>query len=143
MLIGAVFALLVLGIILGAINYFQQLDQDVSNNRFFTGLQNAVRQPTGSVLVVKDLQFKADTQYTSSSIGRSIGLDSECVEFVPSDSSSIETDSTSVKINQASVIDVFVLCNNKINAENTCSDSSCEICCKLSFGSALEDESGT
>jgi len=141
MLIGAIFALLVLVIILGSINYFEQLGQDVSNSRFFTGLQNAVRQPTGRVLVVENIQFETDTQYTSSSIGRSMGLDSECVEFAPSDSSSIEINLTSVKIKQAAVTDVFILCNNKKNPESTCASSSCEICCKLSFGTALEDES--
>jgi len=52
LLIGAVTALLILTIIVSTINYFDSLELDISTERFYTGVKNAVNQPNDSVIAV-------------------------------------------------------------------------------------------
>ena len=82
MLIGAVFALLVLVIILGAVSYFDDLDYQISMNRFSTGLNQAVKLHDGSILTIEELKFPDDTSFSSKGIGNVVGLDEGCIEFI-------------------------------------------------------------
>ena len=45
LLIDAILALLVLVIIVSAVNYLESLKTNISSERFYTGLKNAVKQP--------------------------------------------------------------------------------------------------
>ena len=135
MLIGAVMAMLVLVIIISAVTYFQQLDTDISKKRFFDGVKNAVNQPNGDVLVIEDLQFVKDTQYSSRSIAGLVGLPSACIEFIDNGLLNYDVSPGLIKINQAVVTDVHVQCNPK----DQCAESAiCEVCCGISFEAEIE-----
>ena len=57
LLIGAITSLLILTIIISTINYFQSLEIDISTERFYSGMKNAVNQPNGSLLVAENVVF--------------------------------------------------------------------------------------
>ena len=129
MLIGAIMALAVLVIIISAINYFEELRLNVSEQRFYDGLSNAARQPNGSPLIIEDVQFQRGDTFSSNSLGKSMGLASECVSFGQSNSPVFEASPTSVTIRETIVANVVVTCD--------VSDSDiCEIECSLSFEEA-------
>ena len=130
MMIGAVFAMLILVIIIGSVNYFQTLRADISTHRFYDGLGGAVKQPNGEILLVSDLQFAEGTAFSSNGLGKVVGLDGECIEFVDSGSAFEVTDSVA-KTKSALIADVFFRC--KAN------EPDCEIFCEISFGEIFDD----
>ena len=130
MMIGAVFAMLVLVIIIGSVNYFQTLRADISTQRFYDGLGGAVRQPNDSVLLVSELQFAEGTTFSSKGLGKVVGLEGECIEFVDS-GSSFEINGSIAKTKSALITDVFFRC--KAN------EPDCEIFCEISFGESFDD----
>ena len=81
MLIAAVFALAVLVIIIGAVNYFEGLRLDVSKQRFLDGLNNAVKQPNRRPLQMSGIQVQASTKRTSLEISKIVNLPEECILF--------------------------------------------------------------
>ena len=130
MMIGAIFAMLILVIIIGSVNYFQTLRADISTQRFYDGLGGAVKQPNNQVLLVRDLQFSEGIAFSSNGLGKVVGLDGECIEFVDSGSAFEVTDSVA-KTKSALITDVFFRCN--VN------EGSCEIFCEISFGEMFDE----
>ncbi|MCR4335368.1 MAG: hypothetical protein NUV57_02415 [archaeon] len=126
LLIGAIMALLVLVIIVSAINYFQDLRFNVSQQKFFNGLSNAINQPNSSVLIVEDVQFRKESIYSSNGFSKVSGIEPECITFMETDSLGIEVEDQVIKFNQNILTNVYYKCeipNNGI----------CEISCEIAF----------
>lgn len=132
MLIGAIIALLILVIIMTSISYFENLEDTISHNKLYRGFVNAVNQPNGSVLLIRNLQFKEGYLYTNNGIGETMGIDSSCVEFIDNDISSVTVSSESVRINDGMIANVYVRCNVSF-------DYDCEIICEISFVEDFSD----
>ena len=125
MLIGAVMALAVLLIIIGAISYFENLRIDASKQRFLEGVTNAVRQPNGGLLAVYDLQFPQGLAFSSEGVGKNVGIEGECIEFIDSGAESIEIDGKSAEFKQNQLVDAFIKCGPGV--------ATCQVQCKISF----------
>ena len=128
LLIGAVMALAVLVIIIGAINYFEGLSVDVSRQRFSEGLQNAVRQPNGSPLLIENLKFQRDASFSSGGIGKLIGIPEDCVSFTDPGAKVFEvTDSKLITVHETVLTSVLVRCDID-------KPPSCRVGCEITFG---------
>ncbi len=132
MLIGAVMALTVLVIILSTVSYFDGLRLSVSKQRFFDGIQNAVRQPNGETLVVQDLQFQRGDAYSSSGIAKNAGLGNECITFSGADSATLDIEEGSAAFKENLLTNVFITCSANTSA-------SCEVGCDISFEEAPKE----
>lgn len=106
LLIGAIFALLVLVIILGSINYFQGLSTTVSRDRLIIGLKNAVNLHNGETLLVAKLQFNSGDSFSSKGLSNIMGIQSECIEFRDNGFSNYEVspDRDLLTVKQATVL---------------------------------------
>ena len=137
MLIGAIMALVVLTIILSAIDFFGKWTVNVSTERLFTGIRNAVQQPNGKPLEIRGLAFEAGTVYTTSSLGRQVGLEAQCLKFEgPSNYSSITWNTSTIQINNRIETNVYAVCytNDPNSLDSFCSGSAdCEVCCDIYF----------
>lgn len=130
MLIGAIMALVVLVIILAAIEFFNTFNASVSTELFYTGLRNAIEQPNGKTLVIKNLRFESGTVFTASSVSRQVGLATECLYFkLPPG-----TSQTSVQMENSVEINAFSVCYTNESTECDSFDSSCQVCCYVGFG---------
>lgn len=136
MLIGAIMALVVLTIILGAIDFFGSWTVNVSTERLFTGIRNAVHQPNGNPLEIRGLAFEEGTVYTTSAIGRQVGLEAECLKFWgPENYSSLTWDHVEQKtlaVNNRFETSVYAVCNTN-NSSSECAANNCEVCCDIYF----------
>ena len=126
MLIGAVMALLILVIIIGAINYFEDLRVNVSRQRFYDGLNNAINQPNETILRVEDAQFTEGTTFSTLGLSKRSGLESECIEFIDTDSPTFLVEDDLLTIKENVLTDIFIKCETE--------NGSCVIFCELSFG---------
>lgn len=134
MLIGAIMALLILTIIISAINFFYSWRVNVSTERFYAGLKNAVEQPNGKPLVMNGLLFDAGSVFSSSALSRQIGLQGiDCLDLEgPSNSTAIiaSADKKTISINNNLEINARAVCYTNTSFECT---SSCEVCCEIGF----------
>tara|TARA_Y100000310_G_scaffold131592_1_gene130770 strand:+ start:633 stop:1061 length:429 start_codon:yes stop_codon:yes gene_type:complete len=126
MLIGAVMAMLILVIIIGAIDYFDGLEITVSRQRFYDGLNNAINQPNETILQVEDAKFSEGTTFSTLGLSKISGLESECLEFVDTDSPTFLVEDDLLTIREKVLTDVFIKCETE--------NGSCVIFCELSFG---------
>ncbi len=126
LLVAAVMALTILVIIIGAINYFEGLRLEISKERFFDGLFNAVKQPNGDYLVISEVQFNRGDSFSSSGIAKALNLPADCVSFKAHDSVAISSSPDLVVFNESVMSNVYVSCD-----EGTTTD--CEISCLISF----------
>lgn len=135
MLIGAIMALVVLTIILSAIDFFGSWTVNVSTERLYTGIRNAVQQPNGKPLAINGLAFEAGSIYSASSVGRQVGLEPECVNFYgPDNYSSISVESKTVSVNNKFETSVYAVCFTNDSIDSFCNgDSVCEVCCEIYF----------
>lgn len=134
LLIGAVFALAVLVIIIGAINYFEDLRLDVSRQRFMEGLNNAVKQPNGTPLEIAGIQLQAGKKYTSLEISKVVNIPDECISFGDSGSREFTVErKASVQVNANLLSDVMVVCTAK-PADLPVAE--CEVGCVITFNEA-------
>ena len=130
MLIAAVMALAVLLIIIGAIQYFDTKQFDISKQRFYDGISNAVKQPNSELLVVESLQFQAQEAFSSNGIGKNVGIQGECIGFSGSGLNGIQTSPEAVIFRERIQVDSYIKCTAQ--AAGLCAPS-CEICCDISF----------
>lgn len=133
MLIGAIVALLILTIIVGAINYLSQLEFDISMQRFFSGLESAVKQPNGDILYIDGARFEKGAAFSRSSLAGRMGIAGECVEFDTPDSPFRLTE-YAVHVEENAKTDVYIRCETDFSG-------SCPVGCIISFGRELEPKS--
>ncbi|MBI2597753.1 MAG: hypothetical protein HYW50_01000 [Candidatus Diapherotrites archaeon] len=130
MLIGAVFALLVLTIIVSAIQSFEQFRTKISIEKFYSGLQNATNQPNGQLLVIDNVFFEVDTIFAANSIARNIGLKEGCLELDASRPAFENPSRQLVKMLSNAETSVFARCRTNESGGNP----ACEVSCCVSFG---------
>ena len=138
LLIGAIIALLILIIIIGAINYLEGLKFDISRQRFVTGLKQAVKQPNKDVLKIENVIFKKGDFYSTVSLGREMMLNEEwgkeCIELDAADTTAFDLESDKITIREEIITTVYIQCRTTDCAYD------CEICCIVSFGKPIEVE---
>src|SRR3989344_1411113 len=111
LLICGIMGLAVLLIILGAINYFEGLRVDVSRQRFFDGLGNAVNQPNGELLEMSGLYFAKGERFSSLSLAKQTGIEEQCLEFIDNGGLSFDVEPGLVKVNDYILADVEAKCS--------------------------------
>ena len=130
LLIGAIMGLMILVIIVSAISYLQQLEEDISAERVQKGLRMAVKQPTGAILTVKDAILKPG-MFTRKMMSVQMNLPQECIEIQAKDVSALTLTDNAVQINQRYKTNVYIKCNvNYIPG--------CDIGCLVSFAERIE-----
>lgn len=131
LLIGAIIALLILIIIVGAINYIDRLKFDISKQRLYTGIKNGVKQPNEDVLVVEDI-ILAESIYSQDSLGDIGGINGECIEINAIDNEAFNLSDETIMITKDVRTSVYIQCST-----NYCPDD-CETCCLISFGEEID-----
>jgi hypothetical protein len=130
MLISVIFVFLVLVIIITSISYFENLRLDVSKQRVFKAMEQAVKQPNGDVLKVEKVSLGAGTIFTARLLGDVSGADAECLTFDAIAHPAINLRSTSVATEEALSVPVYIRCT----AERSECYLGCEVCCTFSVG---------
>lgn len=134
LLIGAIIALLILIIIIGAINYLEGLKFDISRQRFVTGLQQAVGQPNEDIFKIENVMFREGVIYSTASLGRVMSLNEECIELDCAETAAFDLEGDAVRIKQEILTSVYIQCRT------TDCVTDCDICCIVSFGKVIEVE---
>lgn len=134
LLIGAIIALLILVIIIGAISYLEGLKFDISRKRFITGLQQVVEQPNEDLFKIENVIFRKGDFYSTALLGRKeiMGLDEECIELDAAEGAAFDLESDKITIKQEIITTVYAQCR----ATDCAYD--CDICCIVSFGKVIE-----
>lgn len=136
LLIGAITALLILTIIISTINYFQALEVDISTERFYSGMKNAVNQPNGSLLVAENIVFTEGRAISSRELAQQAGLEDKCIEMQAHNSSVFAADpgKRNVRVLERTQTEVYIQCFSNVMPEAP-NSTECQISCKVSFGS--------
>ncbi len=129
LLIGAVMGMLILVIIVSAITYFEDLRLEVSKQRFYDGLDNAVAQPNGEKLFVDSLVLKEGERFSSSQLASYMGLEDECVLFGDSGSGAFSGDDELVVVETYVLASMNIVCETNFDSPSC----SCDVCCTISF----------
>ncbi len=134
MMIGAIFALMILTIIISAIAAFDQWRLIISKDKFYTGLRNAVQQPNGDQFVINDIFFDKGDGFAANSIAKNIGLKEGCLvlDAYPSTTYAF-TGGQSLEIRSRVLTNVYSCCRTNINSGN----ENCEISCTVSFAKPI------
>ena len=136
LLLGAILGLLILVIIVSAVNYFEDLRLQVSQQRFYDGLENAVSQPNSELLVIEDLVFKEGQRFSAVQLGKRMGLEENCLSFSSDCSGGFECDSELVIVTDYILANVKTICETNLESTELFCSSSCEVCCEIAFSGA-------
>ena len=129
LLIGAIVALAILVIIVGVINYFENLRVQISEKRLVDGLISAANAP-GELVVAEKLTFEKSLSFSRRFFSTRINVEQECIELDSLQGSSVIINPESVSFNSGIQIDVFFKCS----ADSF--SSFCPLSCAVSFGKA-------
>lgn len=125
MLIGAIVALTILTIIISAITYFDQKRIEVSWEKLNDGYRNAVRQPNGSPLLVKDVLLEKGMRIAPRQVSLAMGIGTECVEVDTGGTAGLVQSNELIEVKERLLTSALVTCNT--------TSSNCEIECTVSF----------
>ena len=112
LLIEAIFVMAVLAMIIGAYNYLQNFQYQISYRNLEEKIKDAVDTPNGNILTIENLQFAEGTEITSRWVSIKTGLDDACFTF--------DSERSTIEINQSKTIayftksmslNVYVQCN--------------------------------
>ena len=135
LLIGAITSLLILTIIISTINYFQSLEIDISTERFYSGMKNAVNQPNGSLLVAENVVFAEGRAISSRELAQQAGLEDRCIEMQAGNSTvfTVAPSGMNVRVLERVQTEVYIQCfsNTLPDAPNA---DECQVSCKVSLG---------
>ena len=130
LLIGAILALLILLIILGAIQQLRGLEDKISHNKLVQAAQSARKQPNGQVLKVEDIVLK-EGGYTNESFAEKMNLDPTCISLDSYGHAFAGSPPESVLVNYRVLASVFFRCE----VANT---QDCEVECEIKFGKGFD-----
>lgn len=111
MLIGAILALTLLVIIIGAINYFDDKRVEVGRQKLEIGLSNAVSQANGTPLQVKGIMLKRGTALAGKDAANIMGIAQECVDFDVGKASGLQYSDGLVEVKEAIVANLTITCS--------------------------------
>jgi hypothetical protein len=136
LLIGAITALLILTIIVSTINYFQGLEVDISTERFYSAVKNAVNQANGSLLVAENVVLTSGSTISSRGLAQQAGFQDQCIVLQADNPRVFLVDVEGKKINVLERVqtEVYVQCYSNTSADAP-NPSECQISCKVSLGS--------
>ena len=137
MLIGGIIALAVLMIIISAIGYLEEIQQDISMRQVFSSFKDASNTPNGSILIARDVKLKEGTQFSPrsfSSVSGLTNLSSDCIDLSVGSLSALDLSGDIITIKSTLLIDVYFRC--EVNISSDCEPS--QISCEVSFAEPLE-----
>ncbi|MFH1587118.1 MAG: hypothetical protein ABID38_04635 [Candidatus Diapherotrites archaeon] len=137
LLIGAILAMMILIIILGAISYLDQLKIDISKERFYAALIDATNQPNGQILIVSDIYFD-NTSYSRSALGAKMGIDGDCLELDSIENEIFVLHSESVEITRRHLTDVYMVCEPVDDSDFGSYPDECGFGCFISFAKEID-----
>ncbi|MEW6295794.1 MAG: hypothetical protein AB1467_05915 [Candidatus Diapherotrites archaeon] len=141
----------VLFIIVGIINYLEQVNYDISLQRITEGIGHASKSPDGTTKAIAGISIPKGS-FNSKQLGSKANIDEKCIKFNSSKSSAFtvsnSSEVSSIQINQAIKTNVFVKCDDPdiISAISfsysaysqgsvSCESSACpEFCCIALYG---------
>ncbi|MEM4257203.1 MAG: hypothetical protein QXD98_02475 [Candidatus Diapherotrites archaeon] len=136
LLLGAIFALMVLVIIISAISYFDNLNIEASKQKIISGLQAATKQPNKNQIEIKEVKIRKDSVFSPKSLSEVLGISKECIEIVPNKYKAIEYSEENAIVLSEITTNIYARCST--NVEPFISD--CEISCQISFGEPFEED---
>lgn len=138
-LIAMVIALAILVIILGVINYFDALRQNVSYDTLYSSWKSAYDSPNGKVIRVPGLFFSKDTRFARTQFANQVSLDKDCLVFDADTSLGYSFDQEAVVVTNSTIGAIYLQCSteNIVGA----AASNCNAYCLLSFGKAIPTQS--
>ncbi|MEM4363913.1 MAG: hypothetical protein QXU92_04015 [Candidatus Diapherotrites archaeon] len=136
LLLGAIFALMVLVIIISAISYFDNLNIEASKQKIISGLQAATKQPNKNQIEIKEVKIRKDSVFSPKSLSEVLGISKECIEIVPNKYKAIEYSKENAIVLSEITTNIYARCST--NVEPFISD--CEISCQISFGEPFEED---
>ncbi len=134
-LIAMVIALGILVIILGVINYFDTLRQNVSYDTLNSSWKSAYDSPNGKVIRVPGLFFSKDTRFSRTQFARQVSLDKECIAFDADTTLGYSFDQDAVVVTNSTIGAIYIQCSieNIVGAAG----SNCNAYCMISFGKPI------
>ena len=129
MLINAIIALFILVIIIGAIDYFDNLQTDISTQSLLEGFDSAVQSPNGDVILKHSLVLN-EGAYTLRNFSSSSKISEECIilQSVSYTSMFLSDTGKSIVVKSTLQTDVYFQCTTENNSP------ACETQCIISFG---------
>lgn len=138
-------------IIVGIINYLEQVNYDISLGRINDGIISASKSPDSTTKAITGISIPAGS-FNSKQLGSKANIDEKCIKFNSSKGSAFTVSNSdavsSIQINQAIKTNIFVKCNDPIEISAisfsisaysqgsvSCESSDChEFCCIALFG---------
>ncbi len=145
LLIDGIIGLVIFGLILSSMTYFQSLRISTSINEFYSLINSAKESPNGKVFYSENpLVFVEGTGFTSTNLRDVTGLSDECFTFYSNLAfGKVLAEGKMIDIQQNVEARVYVKC---YPSDEVCIYASegyedcCDILCDVSFGKKLEDE---
>ncbi len=81
LLLGAIFALMVLVIIVTTISYFEELNTQASREKMAIGFQSAAKQPNKNEIEIKEIKITKGSIFSPKSLSKYFGISEECIEI--------------------------------------------------------------
>lgn len=131
LLISAIMGLMILLIILGVYDYFENLRVNLGSERIVQGFETAVNKHDGTVITVEDAELPAGTEISSLSLAEGTGIKKECILITgqtKTDTFSIVSDNLA-RINHYANLKVYIKCETNLE--------DCEIYCTLSLNKKI------
>src|SRR3989338_9586562 len=110
LLIGAILALLILTIVLGAVQQLQGLEDKISYDKLVQAAQSARKQPNGQVLKVEDIILK-EGGYSNTSFAEKMNLKPECVSLDAFGQAFSSNAPVAVTVNRRMLSSVYYRCS--------------------------------
>ncbi len=135
LLIGIIMALFILGIITGAITYFEQLRLDISEQRLTDGFHNAIENlapedfENSSPIVIDDLLLE-EGFYNTAFFTQNTIISKECLSFQSENIANFDVKTNGIEVKKRILSDIYLLCHLS-------SDSDCSEQCIVSFGKPI------
>ncbi|MDO8537670.1 MAG: hypothetical protein Q7S21_02190 [archaeon] len=129
LLIGAIVALAILTIIVGVIDYFDNIKIQISEKQMIDSIVSAANAPNQLVKAEK-LSFSKGSSYSKKVFAQTINIEEECI-ILGSDGSAFNDLGNAILIENNVQADVFFRC------EENAQPVTCPLECTVSFGKSI------
>lgn len=136
LLIGAIMGLMILLIILGITNYFEQMRLNLGVQKVNQSFLTAANKHNGTVIKLENVELPAGTEFSSLSFSNGSGVEKNCIRITGMETpdivySSIASGGYSVKIGHYAMLSIYFRCETSATAD-------CEVYCTVSLNKKLE-----
>lgn len=137
----AALALLVI-IIAGISVLFGNKDPSINQRRLFFGIVKAADAGNGEIVLEKEILFKKESGFSTSTFGDEAGIPGKCIKFYAVDNSMVVLSSSgnNITFTEEKIFDVYYRCIRNLDG-TSCPLDSCNLCCEINFGKKFPNQS--